>query len=247
MLLIGPNFVFADGTIKGKLLGSVRYTPGGYNFQTDDDNVFLPLSTSFEGGAVNQTTYECTYVGSISNITSANCKIVKAAMKGELVISGATSKLVDEGGATVATLPDTKTSYDPAKTNGGYYICEYSGPISSPTSIECELNQAASPDTSNGGVNANEEPVTRLFNISGCPTGQELICWTSKVYGWSQSALLVAAVGAFVIAGIMYMTSGGNPQMIGKSKKIIIGALSGIAVIVLGKFFLTKVIGVPWL
>lgn len=50
-----------------------------------------------------------------------------------------------------------------------------------------------------------------------------------------------------MFAGVIYMTSSGNPDRIKTSKKLIMGALTGVAVIVLGRFFLKYVIGVPWL
>lgn len=250
VIFTGPIFVFANGTITGKYTGNLRYAPGGMYIQTDDNTYLLPTSATANGGWVIGTTYTCTYTGTLSNITGATCTVKRAVVKGNLKNDGGTLKIVDpQNAATVlATLPGS-TTFPNGRVDGAYHICEYTGSL--PNSIneaECDLDQTLSPtDPNSGGVPASRKPVTRLFTISGCPSGQELVCWTSKVYGWSQSALLVSAVGAFVIAGIMYMTSGGNPQVIGKSKKIMIGALSGVAIIVLGKFFLTKVIGVPWL
>jgi len=87
----------------------------------------------------------------------------------------------------------------------------------------------------------------RIFNIL-CPNERALECWIGQgVLPWAQGAILLLSIGAFVIAGIIYMTSAGSPKQIEMAKKIIVGALSGIAVMILGRFFLTTVIGVPWL
>lgn len=88
----------------------------------------------------------------------------------------------------------------------------------------------------------------RLFSDIPCTSnGEALTCFVSRVWTFSQTAILVLAVVVVVIAGVIYMTSAGNPKQVEMSKKLIIGALSGVAVMILGKFFLTKVVGVPWL
>ncbi|MDP4127595.1 MAG: hypothetical protein Q8912_11705 [Bacillota bacterium] len=87
----------------------------------------------------------------------------------------------------------------------------------------------------------------RLFPDLSCPSGTTLTCWIKRVWKFSQGAILILSVAALVIAGVIYMTSRGNPKQIEMAKKIIIGALSAVAIMVLGNFFLTKVVGVPWL
>lgn len=90
-------------------------------------------------------------------------------------------------------------------------------------------------------------PEFRLFTISAtCKATDVLSCWIASVFAWSQAAILLLATVVLVVAGIMYMTSAGNTKQIELSKKMIFGALSGVAVIVLGKFFLQFVVGVPW-
>ena len=87
----------------------------------------------------------------------------------------------------------------------------------------------------------------RLFSTLECPDVEALTCWIKRVYSFSQGAILTLATAVMVFAGVTYMTSAGNENQIKLSKKLIIGALSGVAVMVLGKFFLTVVIGVTWL
>jgi hypothetical protein len=59
--------------------------------------------------------------------------------------------------------------------------------------------------------------------------------------------MFILAPVVIVLAGVIYMTSAGNPSRITLAKKLIYGALSGVAVIVLGRFFLTNILGVWWL
>lgn len=89
----------------------------------------------------------------------------------------------------------------------------------------------------------------RLFGAVSCPGGKDnsLTCFVGEVWRFSQTAILVLSIAVMVIAGIIYMTSAGNPKQIERSKKMIFGALSAVAVMVLGNFFLTRVIGVSWL
>lgn len=97
-----------------------------------------------------------------------------------------------------------------------------------------------------GDIYKGVQTYHRLFNLI-CPSDQALTCWLSAVWGWAQGAVLLLAVGGFITAGVVYMTSAGDPQRTTLAKKIITGSLSAVAVIVLGKFFLTKVIGIRWL
>jgi len=69
--------------------------------------------------------------------------------------------------------------------------------------------------------------------------------WTNIVFNWSLGIIGTIAVVLVSIAGIMYMTSAGNPDQIAKAKKLMLQALTGVAVIVLAKFFLT-LLGTPW-
>lgn len=87
----------------------------------------------------------------------------------------------------------------------------------------------------------------RLFPDLKCSAETALTCWVGKVFQFSQTAILLLATAVIVMAGVIYMTSAGNPKSIEMSKKLILGALSGVAVIVLGRFFLVSVVGIPWL
>jgi hypothetical protein len=73
-----------------------------------------------------------------------------------------------------------------------------------------------------------------------------LNCWMGQTYKFAQTAIFILSLGAIMLAGIFYMTSTGDPKRIGLAKNLLFGAASAILVIVLGRFFLTKVVGVPW-
>jgi hypothetical protein len=99
------------------------------------------------------------------------------------------------------------------------------------------------------GADSDTEPANtsgyRLFPTATCGANT-LTCFTQQVFVFAQGAIIVLAVGAIVAAGIIYMTSGGNPKQIEMAKKLIFGALTAVAVMVLGRLFLTQVVGVAW-
>lgn len=87
----------------------------------------------------------------------------------------------------------------------------------------------------------------RLLPVANdCPAEEALTCWIREVFKFSQTAILLLSTVVIITAGIIYMTSAGNTKQIELAKKLIFGALSGVAVIVLGRFFLTAVVGLPW-
>ena len=133
---------------------------------------------------------------------------------------------------------------------------DYTGNISGITSAVCKFGSSAIATTGTDGINdpatdptkvtatTNTSVTFRLFPTApACPNDQAVQCWVKLVFQFSQYAILLLATGAIVIAGVIYMTSAGNPKMIAQSKKLIIGALSGVAVMVLGRFFLNVVLG----
>jgi len=98
------------------------------------------------------------------------------------------------------------------------------------------------------GAGTTTTTTYRLFGTLPCSSaGLVLSCWMNEVWKFAQTAILLLSVAAFVVAGVLYMTSAGNPKQIEKSKKIMLGALSAVAVIVLGRFFLENVIGIQWI
>jgi len=119
--------------------------------------------------------------------------------------------------------------------------------VDPPTVVASTLKKGTN-TAANGGVGSTTNPSTfRLFPTLSCPDENLVLsCWMNRVWTFAQTAILLLSISAFVVAGVLYMTSAGNPKQIEKSKKIMLGALSAVAVIVLGKFFLENVIGIQW-
>jgi hypothetical protein len=74
-----------------------------------------------------------------------------------------------------------------------------------------------------------------------CSTYQ---CWINKVWLWATAIMVPISIIMLVIAGVLWSTSAGNPDKITLSKKIIIGVISGIALIVLARVFMLNFIGI---
>ena len=49
------------------------------------------------------------------------------------------------------------------------------------------------------------------------------------------------AVGMIIYAGILFLTAGANPNAVGKAKSILLYAVIGLAIILIGKGFLTLI------
>jgi len=228
---------FASGSVSGTLAGVDRYS-GTYQLNKSGGGaVTLPTNTVFEDGAVNGTVYTCTYEGSVNAMTSANCAVKTAVVKGNL--DGNTIVDINDDTTILANLP-ASTTFSGGRTDGSIYLCNYTGSLPDVITAKCTLDKVATaPVASVSGY--------RLFPDLKCANGtQPLSCFTQEVFSFSQVAIVVLAVGAIVVAGVIYMTSAGNPKQIELAKKLIFGALTGIAVMVLGRLFLTKVIGVAW-
>lgn len=143
-----------------------------------------------------------------------------------------------------------KSTYTATPTSGTFNISDavtfsVDEDNTPPTIVLSTLSKGIN-STAAAGVGSTSTPSTyRLFPALSCPEDTALTCYTNQVFAFSQIAVLLLSVAAFVIAGIIYMTSAGNPKQVEMSKKIMLGALSAIAVIVLGRFFLINVVGVP--
>jgi len=56
-------------------------------------------------------------------------------------------------------------------------------------------------------------------------------CFVTEAYTFSLGLIGALAFLIIVVGGILYMTSGGNPNRIGTAKKLIWGAVSGVALL----------------
>ncbi len=108
------------------------------------------------------------------------------------------------------------------------------------------VKHGSSPKAENVDNTANLTKTDFLLFPGSCTNDNAVSCWSQKIFNWAQTALLLLATAVTVLAGVIYMTSAGNEKQIATAKKMILGALSGVAVIILGKFFLVSIIGVPW-
>ena len=64
------------------------------------------------------------------------------------------------------------------------------------------------------------------------------------IFGFAMKAGVVLTVLMLIYAGYKYMTSQGNPSALGEAKDIIVGSLTGFAMLVLVYFILT-LLGTP--
>lgn len=69
--------------------------------------------------------------------------------------------------------------------------------------------------------------------------------FTGDLYAWALGVAIAIATLIIVYAGIMYVTSGGNPDSIKNAKQWIYGALISLALIILSKLIFTT-LGVKW-
>ncbi|RJO62264.1 hypothetical protein C4544_00215 [candidate division WS5 bacterium] len=73
-------------------------------------------------------------------------------------------------------------------------------------------------------------------NVAADPQKDDLACvvqWTIGYAAYIVGAILVVMI---VIAGIMYVTSMGNPDRVALAKKTLVGAIIGLIIVVLSAF-----------
>ncbi len=177
-----------------------------------------------------------------ARIQSFNGTVTSVASNGTLTIQ------VDRG----ANYPEEQriSTYTVKPTSGSYtkddaVSFSVNEDLTPPQVVADSVEHGTNPEANVGVGSVNNKATYRLFPDLSCPEETALTCYTNRVFSFTQVAVLLLAVAAFVVAGIIYMTSGGNPKRVESAKKIMIGALSAVAVVILGKFFLTNVIGLP--
>lgn len=77
----------------------------------------------------------------------------------------------------------------------------------------------------------------------GEPTNVTFENHTFYIFKWAASIGSLLAMLMIIYAGIKYMSSGGNPQILEDAKETIVGSLIGLGMIILA-YFLLKTIGV---
>ncbi|MDD3480926.1 MAG: hypothetical protein PHW75_01720 [Patescibacteria group bacterium] len=67
--------------------------------------------------------------------------------------------------------------------------------------------------------------------------------WIVEVWGWAMGILVGLSVLILAAAGVIYMTSEGDSNRIGIAKKMIIGVVSGVGLLVLARLLLFIIFG----
>lgn len=73
---------------------------------------------------------------------------------------------------------------------------------------------------------------------------KDIGAYVTLLYQWAIPFGSGLAVLVIIYAGYLYATSGGNPDSLKQAKDLIIGALVGLALIILAGIILKNVIGV---
>lgn len=133
---------------------------------------------------------------------------------------------VDPSQCTITTEPKCGTNYyscqegNPSNGNGTDWSCSFRDEVNPGCpAISCSYEK----------VNADYGPLNKFSNA---------------LFRWSQVAMIFIAGGIFIFAGIVYMTSAGNPNRVALAKRLVTGAVAALIVLFLGMFFLRMVIGV---
>ena|SRR3990172_5174081 len=69
--------------------------------------------------------------------------------------------------------------------------------------------------------------------VKGDPQKGDLACVIQDVIGMVGTLIGAILVVVIVIAGLMYITSMGNPERVGLAKKTLVGAIIGLIIVVL--------------
>lgn len=68
-------------------------------------------------------------------------------------------------------------------------------------------------------------------------------CWISEAWKWTLAIIIPLSVVVVIIAGIVYMTSAGDPNRIAFAKKLLLGVASGLGLLILARVFLATIFG----
>ncbi|MCL5795623.1 MAG: hypothetical protein M1338_04705 [Patescibacteria group bacterium] len=94
------------------------------------------------------------------------------------------------------------------------------------------------PLTSGSVVVPTQSAITSSQGGSGEFFGKNLKEYSEKLYVWSIGIAGSLAIIMLIYAGYLYVTSMGNPDNINSAKEIIIGALSGLLLLILASLIL---------
>ncbi len=82
-----------------------------------------------------------------------------------------------------------------------------------------------------------------MFNCTGgvCDTYED---WIQVVWAWALTIAIPLSVLILSAAGVIWMTSEGNPERITLAKRLITGVLSGLGLLILARIVLVNIIGI---
>jgi len=73
-----------------------------------------------------------------------------------------------------------------------------------------------------------------LGSISSVPRGEQAFrCYVIALYGYILGLAIILAAIVATYAGYLYLTAGGDPAKITHSRELIVGSLSGLALLIL--------------
>jgi hypothetical protein len=96
----------------------------------------------------------------------------------------------------------------------------------------------ADPLTSGSLINPTQSSIAPSQGGSGEFFGTDLKTYSEKLYAWSIGIAGSLAIIMLIFAGYLYVTSMGNSDQINSAKEIIVGALSGLALLILASLIL---------
>lgn len=99
------------------------------------------------------------------------------------------------------------------------------------------------PPPSYGGNQTGELGGSTWSTIFGTEEVGSYSEWIGLVWNWALILLVPSATLVLTVAGVIYMTSEGDSGRMGLAKKLIIGVVSGVAVLILGRLILMVVLG----
>lgn len=113
-----------------------------------------------------------------------------------------------------------------------------------PTSIPAELcgtRASTGTDSSTPSSTSGPAMTSMDFSIKNPIKSQSLLELIDAVAGWILTLAIPASVIMIVYSGLTYLTSGGNPGKVQKAKQILTYAIIGLAVIMIGRGFVSLI------
>jgi hypothetical protein len=190
----------------------------------------------------------------------------------EVIINGNYNETTTETGPRVGR-PTSETIYNigytnysaTSSSNDNYVLPSKDYPFNNGDKINCTgtegkidgatalLNVTCKRGWVASATNGEESKASQLYEESGGDQraaaakkteGPNIEEYSKALFKWARVTIIIVVTAIFVIAGIIYMTSGGNPNRVSLAKRLLTGGISAILVLFLGEFFLRVIVGV---